>query len=146
MKKDKVAFLGTIGLVCTALSRLRSDDPLQQVQVGPLTAYQASHVLMYFIVGYVDFLALEEVVGASILWELVEFGFGKMSGQERYWTSGGTDGQFKDIALNMSGYVLGVWLSRKFPCRLKNCQRTLIRGYGSSALAVLLMGYLKKYT
>ncbi|CAM9172734.1 unnamed protein product [Sphacelaria rigidula] len=146
MHKDKIAFLATIGLVCTALSQLRSDDPMQQFKVGPLTAYQASHFLMYLLVGYVDFLGVEEVIGASILWKLFEFGFGKASGQEMYWTSGGADGQFKDIGFNMSGYILGVWLSSKFPCRLNNCQRKLIRGYGSSALAVVLIGYLRKYT
>lgn len=145
-QKEKIAFLATIGFVCTALSQLRSDDPLQQFSVGIFTAYQMSHFLMYLLIGYVDFLGIEEVIGASILWEVIEFGLGKMSGQEMYWTSGGKSGQFKDIGFNISGYIAGLWLSKRMPCRLNNCQNRLIRGYGSTALAVVLVGYLRKYT
>lgn len=118
---------------------------MQQFQFGPVTAYQMSHFLMYLLVGYVDFLGVKEVVGASILWELMEFTFGKVLGQEKYWTSGGGMGQLKDLGFNMSGYLLGVALSKKAPCGLNNCQSKVIRGYGSMAVLVVIVGYLKKY-
>lgn len=145
MKKAQIAFLSTIGLVCTALAYLRSDDPMQQFQFGPVTSYQMSHFLMYLLVGYVDFLGIEEVVGISILWEFIEFTLGKVLRQEKYWTSGGGLGQLKDLGYNLSGYLIGVSLSKKVPCGLNNCQKVVIRGYGSTALVVVLMGYLKKY-
>ncbi|AAR26963.1 FirrV-1-H2 precursor [Feldmannia irregularis virus a] len=143
MKKNEIAFLATIGLVCGALSQLHDDDPVLQSQVGPLTGYQASHFLMYFIIGYVNFLSVYDVLSASIAWELFEYIYGKTSGQERYWTSGGTYGQFGDICLNTSGYILGVWLSRHFPCPLHNCRHSLIQGYVISSLTVVMIGYLK---
>lgn len=118
---------------------------MQQLQFGPVTAYQMSHFLMYLLVGYVDFLGMKEVVGASILWELMEYTLGKVLSQEKYWTSGGGIGQLKDLGFNMSGYLLGVALSRKAPCGLNNCQSKVIQGYGSLAVLVVVVGYLKKY-
>ena len=98
---------------------------------------------MYLIVGYVDSLNVYEVLGTSITWELFEFVYGKSSGEEVYWTSGGTTGQLGDICLNMSGYIFGRWLSKKFPCRINNCRKSLMQGYVITVLLVVASGYLK---
>lgn len=139
----KLTFLGTIGLVCLAFHPLRDFgvDPLL-FEVNDVSGYQISHFLMYFMIGYVDFLGMKEVVGFSILWEMFEFSIGKATNEVEHWTSGGVHGQLTDVTLNLAGYLWGSVLRGIAPCSMNNCQRTLVQGYSLVAVSIVLLAYL----
>jgi len=73
-----------------------------------ITYWHISHFTYYFILGLLcpNNYCLFMLMG--VLWELIERVYGKMIGQEDYWTSNGLTGQITDIIMNATGYSLAV--------------------------------------
>jgi hypothetical protein len=140
--KKRLTFLATIGFVCLAFHPLREYgvDPLL-FEVNDVSGYQISHFVMYFLIGYVEFLNINEVVGFSVLWELMEYTIGRVTNEVDHWTSGGVHGQFTDVSLNIAGYLWGSVLRNVAPCSMTNCQAKLVQGYSSMAVLILLVAY-----
>lgn len=141
--KNRLSFLATIAFVCLAFHPLKNIgvDPLL-FEVNGVSGYQISHFVMYFLIGYVDFLNATEVLGFSVLWELMEYSIGRATKQVHHWTSGGVHGQLTDVSLNLAGFLWGSVFRMSNPCSLTNCQARLVRGYSSAAVAMLLAAYV----
>lgn len=142
MDTSRLTFLVTIGLVCLAFHPLRDYglDPLL-VEVDQVSGYQMSHFLMYFLVGYVEFLQVRDVVFFSIVWEGLEYLVGTGTDEIEHWTSGGIHGQFTDISLNLAGYLWGWYIRSLFPCPIMNCQLRVVRAYSTAAILTILLAY-----
>lgn len=75
-----------------------------------ITGWNLSHFLWFYTIGkfcpnkYVLFMAI------GIIWEIFEKIYGKLAGEELYWTSNGTTGQLMDIIMNLLGYHLAHYI------------------------------------
>lgn len=145
----KIRFEVMIGTLCVILAYVRYNDgwdPLSGIYLGS-TGYLWSHLVMYAMMGYIDFFGDEYpyayALGISTLWELTELAIGVGTKKVQYWTSGGPQGQMKDIAVNMTGFFIGRQIQKISPCRLNNCPRKLVETYEAMGVA-LTVGALVK--
>jgi len=69
-----------------------------------ITRWSPSHFMLYFITGCLCPNHLEEFMGFGVLWEIIERVMGTISKKEKFWTSGGWQGQLLDLMFNFLGY------------------------------------------
>ncbi|CAM9879715.1 unnamed protein product [Ectocarpus sp. 13 AM-2016] len=141
----KIRFECVIGFICVILAYVRYKDgwdPLSDKYLGS-TGYLWSHFVMYFMMGYIDFLGdkypYAYAFGLSAVWELTELAIGVGTNSVQYWTSGGPQGQMKDIIFNMTGLFVGRQIQKVFPCRLNNCPKKLVDTYEAMAVTTTLV-------
>ena len=75
-----------------------------------LTGWSISHYLTYFIIGYLCYEQFQTYIMISILWEIFEKYYGKITNNELYWTSSGIQGQLLDIIMNILGFISGNYI------------------------------------
>lgn len=145
----KIRFEVVIGVLCVILAYVRYKDgwdPLSDIYLGS-TGYLWSHLVMYAMMGYIDFFGNEYpyayALGVSAGWELTELAIGVGTNKVQYWTSGGPQGQMKDIAVNMTGFFIGRQIKKIFPCRLNNCPSKLVETYEAMAVATTVVALVK---
>lgn len=145
----KIRFQVTIALVCTLLAYVgfnKGWDPLAEKYLGS-TGYLYTHFLMYTMMGYINFFGgrrpYEYALGLSTVWEFTEFLIGVSSGTVKYWTSGGINGQLKDITVNMTGFFVGRQLRDVSPCQIQECSRKLLGAYEMSSVALVVLALVK---
>lgn len=133
----------TIGVFCILMSYIRTigGKDFMMTEINGLSGYAWSHMGMYTIMGYVNLMGdkhpYEYALALSILWETMEYVFGKSTGTLKYWTSGGFGGQSQDIVLNMTGFAIGRNLGKVFPCKINNCSSNVLSIYEIIAMIVL---------
>ena len=71
-----------------------------------VTLWAITHFICYFIVGKLCPNNFKLFLYLGIIWEVFEKIYGYITNSENYWTSGGYNGQIKDIGFNMLGYYL----------------------------------------
>ena len=138
-----IVFLSIIGAECIILSGIKLGDIMNK-DYGPLSGYQWSHFLLYALVGYVKMMTPEQALSISVIWELVEYIFGHLTNTIGYWSSGGPEGQFKDVALNMAGYATGTLARKLKPCTLKNCEDSLTNAYLILSTSLVVISVLSE--
>jgi len=146
----KIRFSLTIPLVCVALSVVRYNkgwDPLAEKYWGQ-TGYLWSHVVMYTMMGFINFFGERSYMYAlanSFGWEMTEALIGASTGSLKYWTSGGLVGQAKDISANMIGYFIGKQMREFMPCKVIDCSSKMLGSYEMSAIVVVIFAVIKSY-
>ena len=99
------------------------------------------------MMGYINFWGDENpyayAFGVSVGWELVELLIGIGTGTIQYWTSGGPQGQLKDISVNMTGFFIGRQLQKIIPCRLNDCPSKLVNTYEAMAVTTTIVAVVK---
>ena len=78
-----------------------------------ITGWSITHVIWFFIMGYLCPQRVEEFMLIGIFWEVLEKIIGKLTGKENFWTSGGTKGQITDLIMNYIGYIVGEYVKKK---------------------------------
>lgn len=145
----KMSFQFVIGMVCVILAYVRLKegwDPLSDLYLGS-TGYLWSHFVMYCMMGYIDFWGDEHpyvyAFGVSAVWELIELLIGVGTGTIQYWTSGGPQGQMKDVTVNAIGFFIGRQVQRVMPCRLKDCPNRLVNTYEAMAVITTVVAVVR---
>ena len=78
-----------------------------------ITGWSITHIIWFFIMGYLCPGHIQEFMLMGILWEVLEKIIGILTGKEKFWTSGGTKGQITDLIMNYIGYVVGEYVKKK---------------------------------
>jgi len=75
-----------------------------------ITGWQISHFLSFSVAG-IMVPRVYWILLVGVLWEFVEYILGVVLDKKDYWTSGGIDGQLKDIIMNCLGFLTGRYIS-----------------------------------
>ena len=115
--KDKSRFLGEL-LIMTSFGIMllgRHIGVLQYTFIKykgiAIHGWSITHFLFFLILGLFCAKQTTMFMLLGVLWELFEYGYGHLTNDVLYWTSGGIINQFVDIFMNFCGYTTGQFLS-----------------------------------